>query len=53
MNIPRQTLGALAEIAQHLNPILRRWMGYYGRFSRSAVATLADCKSEAEGLGYA
>ncbi|WP_245482399.1 group II intron maturase-specific domain-containing protein [Mesorhizobium sp. M4A.F.Ca.ET.050.02.1.1] len=31
MNIPRQTPGTLAEIAQQLNPLLRGWIAYYGR----------------------
>lgn len=34
--------GTLAEIAQQLNPLLRGWIAYYGRFSRSALSTLAD-----------
>ncbi|RWB90990.1 MAG: hypothetical protein EOQ57_36145, partial [Mesorhizobium sp.] len=41
LNIPRQTPGTLAEIAQQLNPLLRGWIAYYGRFSRSALSTLA------------
>ena len=40
LNIPRQTPGTLAEIAQQLNPLLRGWIAYYGRFSRSALSTL-------------
>ncbi|MDW9819291.1 hypothetical protein GOB25_30390 [Sinorhizobium meliloti] len=32
----------LAEIAKQLNPLLRRWIAYYGRYSRSALSTLAD-----------
>ena len=42
LNIPRQTPGTLAEIAEQINPLLRGWIGYYGRFSPSALATLAD-----------
>ncbi|WP_353036453.1 group II intron maturase-specific domain-containing protein [Mesorhizobium sp. M1328] len=42
LNIPRQTPGTLAEIAQQLNPLLRGWIAYYGRYSRSALSTLAD-----------
>ena len=42
LNIPRQTPRTLAEIAQQLNPLLRGWIAYYGRFSRSALSTLAD-----------
>ena len=42
LNIPRQTPRTLAEIAQQLNPLLRGWIAYYGRFSRSALSTLAN-----------
>jgi RNA-directed DNA polymerase len=42
LNIPRQTPGTLAEIARQLNPLLRGWIAYYGRYSRSALSTLAD-----------
>ncbi len=42
LNIPRQMPGTLAEIAKQLNPLLRGWIAYYGRYSRSALSTLAD-----------
>ena len=42
LNIPRQTPGTLAEIAKQINPLLRGWIAYYGRFSRSALFSLAD-----------
>ncbi|MER9058370.1 group II intron maturase-specific domain-containing protein [Mesorhizobium sp. M0910] len=42
LDIPRQTPETLAEIAQQLNPLLRGWIAYYGRYSRSALSTLAD-----------
>jgi RNA-directed DNA polymerase len=42
LHIPRQTPGTLAEIARQLNPLLRGWIGYYGRFSRSALLSLVD-----------
>ncbi len=46
LNIPRQTPGTLAEIAKQISPLLRGWIGYCGRFTPSALATLADyCKS--------
>nr|WP_249792902.1 group II intron maturase-specific domain-containing protein [Bradyrhizobium sp. BRP22] len=32
----------MAEIAQQVNPLLRGWIGYYGRFSRSALFYLVD-----------
>ena len=42
LHIPRQTPGTLAEIARQINPLLRGWIGYYGRFSRSGLAPLVD-----------
>jgi RNA-directed DNA polymerase len=42
LHIPRQTSGTLADIARQLNPLLRGWIGYYGRFSRSALYALVD-----------
>ena len=42
LRIPRQTPGTLAEIARQINPLLRGWINYYGRFSRSALFSLAD-----------
>ncbi|WP_348532446.1 group II intron maturase-specific domain-containing protein [Rhizobium sp. 18065] len=42
LNIPRQTPGTLAEIAKQLDPLFRGWIAYYGRYSRSALSTLAD-----------
>ena len=42
LRIPRQTPGTLAEIAQQINPLLRGWIDYYGRFSRSGLAPLVD-----------
>ena len=54
LHIPRQTPGTLAEIARQINPLLRGWIGYYGRFSRSALALSGRLRqSEAEGLDYA
>lgn len=37
VNIRRQTQRSLADIAQLLNPLLRGWIGYYGRFAPSAL----------------
>jgi hypothetical protein len=42
LRIPRQTPGTLVEIARQINPLLRAWIGYYGRFSRSGLAPLVD-----------
>jgi group II intron reverse transcriptase/maturase len=38
MNIRRQTQRSLADIAQLLNPLLRGWIAYYGRFAPSALS---------------
>jgi RNA-directed DNA polymerase len=40
LNIRRQTQRSLADIAQLLNPLLRGWIGYYGRFAPSALSPL-------------
>jgi RNA-directed DNA polymerase len=42
LRIPRQTPGTLAEIADQINPLLRGWINYYGRFSRSALVPLVN-----------
>jgi RNA-directed DNA polymerase len=42
LNIPRRTPGTLADIARQINPLLRGWISYYGRFSRSALYSLVD-----------
>ena len=36
-NLQRRTPISLEEIARRINPILRGWMEYYGRFRRSAL----------------
>ncbi len=40
MRIHRHTGSSLDDLAQWLNPIVRGWMTYYGRFYRSAMAPL-------------
>ena len=40
LNIRRRTEISLADIAQKLNPLLRGWIGYYGRFAPSALAPM-------------
>jgi Putative transposase/Group II intron, maturase-specific domain len=35
-----QTRLSMAEIARQINPLLRGWIGYYGRYSRSALYPL-------------
>jgi RNA-directed DNA polymerase len=37
LNIRRQTQRSLEDIAQLLNPLLRGWIGYYGRYAPSAL----------------
>ena len=37
LNIRRQTQVALTDIARSLNPLLRGWIEYYGRFAPSAL----------------
>lgn len=40
LNIRRMTHVSLADIAQKLNPLLRGWIAYYGRYTPSALYTL-------------
>jgi hypothetical protein len=40
LNIRRQTQRTLADIAQVLNPLLRGWIEYYGRYTPSAMYPL-------------
>jgi RNA-directed DNA polymerase len=40
LNLRRQTQLSLQAIARHLNPLLRGWLGYYGRYAPSALAPL-------------
>ena len=35
--LDRKTSGTLADIARWINPVVRGWMQYYGRFNRSAL----------------
>ncbi len=37
LNYRNRTELSLAEISQYFNPVLRGWLTYYGRFSRSAM----------------
>ena len=36
-NFRNRTQGTLEEVARELNPVLRGWMEYYGRYSPSAL----------------
>jgi len=40
LNIRRQTQLSLQDIAQQLNPLLRGWIAYYGRYAPSALYPL-------------
>jgi hypothetical protein len=40
LNLRRQTQLSLQDIARKLNPLLRGWIGYYGRNAPSALSPL-------------
>jgi RNA-directed DNA polymerase len=40
LGLRRRTELSLAEIAYHINPLLRGWINYYGRYAPSALAPL-------------
>jgi group II intron reverse transcriptase/maturase len=40
LNIRQQTQRSLDDIARMLNPLLRGWIGYYGRYNRAALETM-------------
>jgi group II intron reverse transcriptase/maturase len=40
LNIRRQTQLALADVANRLNPLLRGWIEYYGRYTPSALSPM-------------
>ena len=40
LNIRRQTQLSLADIARRLNPLLRGWIEYYGRYAPSALGPM-------------
>ena len=40
LNLRRQTQLSLQDIAQQLNPLLRGWIAYYGRYAPSALYPL-------------
>jgi RNA-directed DNA polymerase len=40
LNLRRQTQLSLQDIARDLNPLLRGWIGYYGRYAPSALSPL-------------
>jgi hypothetical protein len=40
LNLRGKTQLSLADIGQQLNPLLRGWLAYYGRYAPSALAPL-------------
>ena len=40
LNIRQRTMRSLDDIASILNPLLRGWIGYYGRYNRAALETM-------------
>jgi len=40
LNLRRQTQLSLQDIARMINPLLRGWIGYYGRYNPSALYPL-------------
>jgi RNA-directed DNA polymerase len=40
LDIRRRTHVSMADLAEQLNPILRGWIAYYGRFSPSALGPI-------------
>ena len=40
LDIRRRTQVSLADIAQQINPLLRGWIEYYGRYTPSALSPL-------------
>jgi RNA-directed DNA polymerase len=40
LNIRQQTQRSLDDIARRLNPILRGWIGFYGRYNRAALEAI-------------
>ena len=40
LDIRRRTHVSMADIARQLNPLLRGWIAYYGRYTRSALSPL-------------
>jgi hypothetical protein len=43
MEIHKKTGSKIDMIAEMLNPILRGWMNYFGKFNRSAMKRALDC----------
>jgi RNA-directed DNA polymerase len=40
LNLRRQTHVAMTDIARQINPLLRGWIGYYGRYARDALGPI-------------
>jgi group II intron reverse transcriptase/maturase len=46
LNLGHQTQRSLQDIAQQLNPLLRGWIEYYGRYAPSALYPLLRCVNQ-------
>jgi hypothetical protein len=42
----------MAEIAQEINPIIRGWLGYYGRYTPSALGSMVQYVSQLLKRGF-
>jgi hypothetical protein len=40
LDIRQRTQRSLGDIARMLNPLLRGWIGFYGRYNRAALETM-------------
>jgi RNA-directed DNA polymerase len=40
LNLRQQTHVAMTDIARRINPLLRGWIGYYGRYARNALGPI-------------
>jgi RNA-directed DNA polymerase len=46
LNLGHQTQLSLQDIARQLNPLLRGWIEYYGRYARSALYPVLRCVNQ-------
>jgi hypothetical protein len=53
LKLRHQTQLSLQDIARQLNPLLRGWIAYYGRYASSALYPCSAHQSDAGGLGDA
>ncbi|MCK1450793.1 hypothetical protein IVB36_07805 [Bradyrhizobium sp. 35] len=50
LNLRRRTHVSMAAIPRQLNPLLRGWIKYYGRFTRAPLGQSFDSQSDNGGL---